>query len=415
MKDSINIFTEQECEKIQERWDKFQPRVDLITFTGDTITGQLIFTNEVEVVLYPCHDIILGTDLLKDLIYIPFSEIDNVLLRTGGPAANGLISGAIIGGGVGFLGGLVLVPGWSIIPPIVLGTLGVGGGLWIGNKIQNSNRSAILDLDQDNPEYAEEQLKLKKKAIFTDSIVLSQDINHVINHSRIMRHCFPDKHFRISFGLNVGRNVVKTDLEEMFASTTLPPMNEYRHEPLAIEFYDFSWRFQDRFIVGGQLFLNMGYTYLWSDYNYSSSHYDEIYYNYTIQLFEGRLYFDYVFRPVDRFFTKHFEFLAGGGIIFASPSVNFNYGYTSETMGDWGVSEFDNSCNIKGVQLRSAFHYYPFPGFSLSAGLEGNLHQSITIPARELPTSAPGVTISMPEHKLNFSAFRFKIGASLYF
>ena len=404
-------FTEFEWKKIQKRWDKYQPRANVILLTGDTITGQLIYANENKVILYPSDKIMLNTDQFADLIYVPIKDIDEIFLMKGGPVSTGLITGIIIGGGTGFLIGVLIGQGWTILPAILLSTGGAAGGAWLGSKVQRSVRTSTLKMDKDGSDYKRKNAKLQRSAVYRDSLTYYQDIYQMIDHSKAMRRCFPKKHFRVSFGISMGFNTTKDDLTEMLESTTLPPMDEFRHGPLAFEFYDFSWRFASRYIAGVSMFLNKGsYTYLFhSDYsNNGSSHY-----SYDIQVFGAQIYGDYVIKPVNRFFTKPIEFTAGVGILLGSPVITFNYGYYFDN--DEFYYRYNENHNIFGVQLRAAFYYYPFPGFSVSIGLQGNIYENVIIPAMILPTHDPAVSVDIPEHKLHFSSLRVKSGISIYF
>ena len=404
-------FTESEWKKIQKRWDKYQPRADIILLTGDTITGQLIYANENKIVLYPGNSIMLNTDQFADLIHVTIKDIDEIFLMKGGPASVGLVTGIIIGGTSGFLIGVLVGQGWTILPAILLGTGGAAGGAWLGAKVQRLVRTSTLEMDKDGSGYKRKQAKLHRSAVYRDSMMYFQDIYQMMDHSKIMRRCFPKKHFRVSLGLSAGFNTTKDDLTEMLESTKLPPMNEFRHKPLAFEFYDFSWRFANRYIAGVSMFVNSGsYTHLYySDYTDNSS----LYYNYDIQFYGVLIYCDYTIKPVSRFFTKPIEFTTGVGISYASPTVIFHYSYAYDY--DEFFYEYHEMHNIFGVQLRAAFYYYLFPGLSVSIGLQGNIYQNITIPAMVLPTHDPAVTIDIPEHKLHFSSLRVKSGISIYF
>ena len=404
-------FTKLEWEKIQKRWDKYQPRTDIVLLAGDTITGQLIYANEYEIVLYPSNKIMLNTDQFAELIHVPIKDIGEVYLMKGGLTSTGLITGIIVGGVSGFVVGMLVGQGWTIIPAIILGTSGAAGGAWLGSKIQKSLRTSSLDMEKSGSDHKRKKTKLRRSAVYRDSLIYYQDIYQMTDNSKPMRRCFPKKHFRVSFGVSMGFNTTKDDLTEMFESTTLTPMDEFRHEPLAFEFYDFSWRFLNRYIAGVSIFLNKGnYTYLFhSDYYNNGSSY----YSYTIQMFGAHIYGDYVIKPVNRFFTKPIEFTAGMGILYSSPSVTFNYSYYFDS--DEFYYRYNENHNILGVQLRAAFYYYPFPGFSISFGLQGNIYEKVTIPAMVLPTHNPAVTHNIPEHKLQFSSIRIKSGISIYF
>jgi len=140
-------------------------------------------------------------------------------------------------------------------------------------------------------------------------------------------------------------------------------------------------------------------------------------YDCLIDFTEHRIYTEYAFIHVDRYFTKKYELLAGAGYLMGRPEWSCSYYFNDYTDPDNWI--YDNAYhfqedNLHGVQLRSAFHYYLFPGFSLWTGLEANLFKPWTIETVEFPTSDPGINISFEEHTLNFSSVRFKFGVSIY-
>jgi len=202
----------------------------------------------------------------------------------------------------------------------------------------------------------------------------------------------------------------------MIQSTQLPGIKLHRHGPFAFEFFDLSWRFKERFIVGGQLAVNLdNYSYM-SYFNYNSEDPNKVEYVYSMNLAEYRIYGEYPLIPLSRLFTRRTEFLIGGGIIISSPNPRLVYFYVPDpALGDVEYIENYDTQNILGAQIRSAFHYYAFPGFSLFAGVEGNFYQNLTMADLELPTNNTGVDIRIPEHKLQYSSFRIKVGASIYF
>jgi hypothetical protein len=139
-------------------------------------------------------------------------------------------------------------------------------------------------------------------------------------------------------------------------------------------------------------------------------------YNYALMLSDLNLYMEYVIHPVDRFFTRRSEFLVGGGLIYSMPQVYFSY-YVEEPM-NWDQPSYNPqytdrnySTSLPGLQVRAAYHYYPFRNFSLSGGLLVNLYQNLDVP-EQLTWDG---TLILRAHQLNYSTVRLKIGAHLYF
>ncbi len=403
-------FDSTEWESINARWEKLRPGIIVVLNNKDTISGQLIYSQETQIVLYTGQGSIFNNLNEEELQEIPLKNIDHIIYDKGGPKYTGLISGALSMGAAGTVGGLVLAGGWSYIPGVILGGIGTGGGAWAGNKMQKASRKKTI--------LPGEFYSLKSKALLAEKIRLPGALDLLVTKSPLVRKVFPDKHLRISFGLNAGPNTIKKELISIFESSSLPEMTEYRSGSFAFDFFDLSWRLNDKFILGAQIHLNMdSYTYLfYSEYFYNNPPANDIYYSYDIQLYESRIYCEYAIKPVNRYFSKKHELLVGGGIIFSNPIVDFSYSYVpNEFSGNNEYIKKYTDKTVIGAQARAAFHYYPFPGFSLFGGAEINVYQNLAIESYTLPTSDPGIYHTIPEHKLNFSALRLKVGASMYF
>ncbi len=121
--------------------------------------------------------------------------------------------------------------------------------------------------------------------------------------------------------------------------------------------------------------------------------------------------------PVDRFFTRRHEILAGAGFIASFPRIGF-YSYR-ELQGDPYFSEdaeMGETNKPLGMQLRAFYHYYPFRNVSVSAGLEVNFYQDLKVPAVFFPSDeAVDLPPLLEAHELNYSSLRFKLGLHLYF
>ncbi len=400
-------FTPNDWININKRWEDLKPKIEVFMNNGDTITGQLAYVKDNQIVVFTGYGLLLDNIDTSCLIDIPLDTIKYILYNKGGSKHIWMIAGAISLGVAGSLGGLTLYGGWSYIPGIVLGGLGTGGGALIGNKIQKSSKTETI--------YPGEKSVLKESAILSGKMDLPNNIDLLLASSRAVRKVFPDKHLRISFGMSIGPDMVNKGLTDMIESTSLPEITEYRYGPIAFEFFDISWRFNDRLILGGQIYLNRGdYTYLfYSEYHYNNPPVKNISYNYNIQFFESRIYCEYAIKPITRFFTKKHELLLGVGILTSHPYIDIDYAYVPDGNIEYIGNKSDKT--VSGVQARSSFHYYPYPGFSLFAGVEANFYKGLTIQEINLPTATPGISINIPSHKLNFSTVRLKIGTSIYF
>jgi len=403
-------FTNFELEKIQTRWEKYNPPVDVVLLNGATITGELLSACKTEIIIYSGKDIVPERSKTDEMVHISMTEIDRVHIRKGAFASIGIITGASIGGGIGIFFGTILAFSGSYFLPVLVATLSLAVGGSLGSKIQNVNRESVLKLDPGSSEYKIELAKLQKLAVFSDSsLVYPTDIHSMLMSSRLMRSGFPDKHLRISFTRSIGPNNYGNAIKEMLESTTFPSTEYHTIPPLikGFELLDFSWRFSDRYIVGGQFIANFDTRNIFQTGYYNNEKYS---YFYRFDFVSKNIYSEYAFRPLNRFFTKPYELLLGGGVIFASSSREVGYNSLSY-YGEIPKETYP----VYGAQLRTAFHYYLYPGFSLSAGLEGTFIENLSVPALSLPTSDPDIRISLPEHNLKFSSVIFKIGASIYF
>ena len=93
---SFDDFSIDEQEKIEERWRKFQPRIELILLSGDTISGQLVYVDDTELIIYQGHEIIFNPDISENLLHLSIGEISQILVQEGGLPAKGIIIGAIL-------------------------------------------------------------------------------------------------------------------------------------------------------------------------------------------------------------------------------------------------------------------------------------------------------------------------------
>lgn len=407
--DSEYGLTISEWDRVNERWSKFQPRITVVTLAGDTIMGQLISASSEGITVFqgdslPFSDIIEGKTE-----EINVDDIHEIIFTKGGDHSIAVVSGVIVGGGIGLIAGILLAQGWSIIPPIVLGTGLATGGAFLFKAIDNNGRTLMLNAD-DTPTKKRRYLgKLAENAVLTDGYVADGSFNQFAKMSRSVRKAFPDKHFRISTGISKGPIFFEKGIDKMILAASMPPVVSYSMIPY-IDLVDLSWRFSDRFIAGGQVLIttdNPG-----EFRNYSS---DSIKYYGSILNSEQRLYFEYSPWPVTRAFAKKFELLLGTGVVFTESGFSIYYAYRPE----YSVQDIwiDRSyyASLMGLHLRSALHYYFMPGFSVSAGVEGNIMQRLQIESFQLPSSVPSEQFTIPDSRINFSNFRFKAGVNIYF
>jgi len=351
---------------IQNRWIESQPMIIVFTDSGTQYTGQPIHAAYDTLYLLPGNKLPVGADWPDEMLRIPFNEIEEVLLQRG------------------------------------------------GNKLTRSNVADGLGFPQTDRFYSKPFQALRKASIYSDTLVLALALEEAFPHSQILRQVYPAKRIRISVGLGIGGNRFARDAEEALRQSPLPhPESSYENRAY-IDPVDISVRFWNRFFLGGQYRVNNSTTSIYA-YNYGQN--ADINYDCYIHFTEHRIYGEYAFIHVDRYFTKRYELLAGAGYLMGRPEWSCFYYYNDYTDPENWIYEnaqYVQEDKLHGVQLRTAFHYYLFPAFSLWTGLEANLFKSWTVEALEFPSSDPEITIPMEEHTLNFSSVRFKFGVSIF-
>ncbi len=361
-----NSLNPEQEQAIQNRWLESQPIILLRTDSGRQYTGQPIHAALDSVYLLPGSALPVGPEWYKDLQRISLNEIEEVLLQRG------------------------------------------------GSRLTRSNIAEDLGIPQSDRFYSKPFQALRRASVYEDSLIMPGNLEEAFKHSKVLRQVFPAKRIRISVGLGIGGQGAGGDAQEALRQSQLPyPDNSYGNRAF-IDPVDVSVRFLDRWIVGGQYRVNNSSEII---YAYGNEQNVDRNYDYYFEFTEHRIYSEYAWIHVDRYFTKKYELLVGAGYLLGRPEWSMNYNFNDTSDPDnwlyenvWHVQEG----KLHGVQLRSAFHYYLFPGFSLWSGLEVNYFKPWTIETVEFPTPNPGVDISLEEHRLNFSSVRIKFGVSIY-
>jgi len=361
-------FDKQDWTAIESRWMECQPATIAYLKSGEIVSGQQIFTNEDSIYLYPFTGLPIGPQWKGHLIVIHVNDIDSLLFQKG------------------------------------------------GNKMTRSKQAESYLFPVPDARFSEPHLLLRKESVYSDTLVYPHQLDRAIKYSTVLRHAFPQKRIRISFGLGFGGDVVTEDILEMLGGTSLPyPHDSYGGSNVSAELLDLSVRFRDRIIVGGQLLARQIESGVYS-YSYNSMR--EVNYSYSLNFREHRIYGEYAILHTDRYFLRRFEVLAGVGLLISKPEIRFSYShYNTEDFdnvygGNWYYNYEDL---LLGAQLKATIHYYIIRGLSIWTGLEANLYPTFIVPAQEISVSGIEDTILLPEHGLNFSCVRFKLGISLYF
>ncbi len=374
-------FTPKDLQHISKRWSKYHPMAEVLLHNGDTLKGQPIHFNMEEFYIFPADSLPLGIE--DQLKVIPSVDIERIWLTRGGTSTAAQTGGALIGVGAGI--GLGFLIGGPVGAVIGGNLLGVGLGL-SGKAIHKAASNEEIYLDSSSPDYENDLMKLRNWSVFEDSLFYTGDLEKLPDHSAVVRRAFPQKHLRITLGLNGGLNGLEKDLQNAIQSSGLPPWEFYNPRNLGFEYLDFSWRFNHQWILGGGIMTNS------SNMAYTSGNANNIYYNYTVNQSDFRIYLEYAFSPVNRYFTDRTEFLVGGGAIIGRPEILLNYNfYNPDTdYSDYYYSTETNT--IFGFQVRAEYYFYLFRNFSLSGGAELNLYQNLKMPALEtVPPARPSL------------------------
>ncbi len=408
--DSVSFSPEQQ-EKILKRWIWYQPSVTVALKGGDTLVGQPIHFNMEEFLVYSSDSLPLGME--GHLSVIPVDEIERVWITRGGRITISQTAGIVLGiaGGAG----LGLAIGGPVGALIGGNLLGVGGG-FAGKAIYRSASNEEVCLNPGSLDYEKDLQKLRTWSVFEDSLIHTDDLEKLPEYSEAVRRAFPKKHLRITMGINCRLiSSMEKSVKEVIKSSGLPDGYKSYGSPFGLEYLDFSWRLRPHWIVGGGFMRELGGL---ENYSYYSSYSEttvNTYSSYWVDLTDFRFYTEYVLNPVNRFFTTNSEFLFGAGLIISLPTTSYDYSeYDPLSADHWSVYLYEKH-TIPGIQLRAAYHIYLSRNFSLSGGLEANLYQSLKLPGLEPPADYDGEYYGFRDHSLNYSSFRLKLGAHLYF
>jgi hypothetical protein len=361
-----NGFDHDKWMSVMNRWIRAQPAVVLKSDSGTQYYGQPIHASADTLYLYASTGFPVGPDWLNELDAIPLNIINEVLMQKG------------------------------------------------GNRVTRSHRAVSLVVPSTNRLQDPAFNFVRRGSVYSDSLVSPNELGDAFPHSKVLRQAFPDKHFRLSIGLGFGGNRATGDAEEALGSSPLPNPYEGYGRSATLDFLDLSWRFHDRFIVGGELFSRRLNSNIYGD-NYGVE--QSMSYNYALSFMEQRIYAEYAIFHVDRYFTRRTEVLAGAGLLMGEPMVSMSYYYSDYSDPDnifYGDITYTQEDNLFGFQLSGTYHIYFFPGLSLWTGLEVNLYKPWIVEAVEFPTSDPDVPMLLQEHSLSLSGMRLKFGVSIY-
>lgn len=255
----------------------------------------------------------------------------------------------------------------------------------------------------------EEMMKLRERMVFEQDYAVYNTLEEAFPHSKTLTKAFPDKFLRISFGVGASPDRIIKSLNEDFEDSDLNNDDYFLTQILSVDLLDLSVRLFDRYLIGVQFFARP-----YSNYFYGYGYGPNSGYNYSfnIRFTEHRLYAEYAFFHVDRYFTRRFEVLAGVGALLGQSDWSLYYNLNHEF--DYQEIIYGKEENIFGGQVRLSANYYLFPGLSVWAGAEVNIYPDLPIEAMSFPSENPGQPYLFPATSINYSSFRFKLGLSFY-
>jgi hypothetical protein len=362
----LSEFSPDKWDHIEKRWLDSQPVVIVYTRSQHILSGQLIHASSDSVFIYPGTGLPVGPEWPSDLVSIHVKDINHVLLQTG------------------------------------------------GNKVWRKKRSKSLVFPSSNPAFSEPHIILHAGSVYEDSLYKPDVLEEAFAFSHVLRQAYPKKRFRYSIGANFGGDVVMDEIRKAMDESGLPGPDYDWSNNNTLEFLDFSVRLTNRLFLGASLLSRNTNSHV-SGYAYNEVW--DIGYDYHLDYREHRIYTEYTLLSPDRYFYRKFEVIAGAGLLLARPEWGMGYNYWDVQNPDYDADPyqyFSHSANLLGLQLKTAFHYYLFPGLSIWSALDVNLNQPFVVPEQELPTTPDLDPILLPEHELGFSSVRFKLGLSLY-
>lgn len=352
---------------IENRWRESQPVVVVYTRSGEVVAGQQIYASSDSLFILPEDRLPVGTQWADDLRTVNVNEIDSVLFQEG------------------------------------------------GNKLGRDKKANVLVFPTLNARYSEPHVQLRNGSVYKDSLLDLPDLEVAISQSKVMRKAFRQKRIRYSMGVSFGSDVISNELQSMLEKSSLPQFYESYGGYINGEFLDLSFRVLDRLIIGGSLLTRTSYT---NVYGNSNDQVSALSYNLNVDYREHKVYAEYAIVKTDRFFSRRFEVLAGTGLLIGLPEWNLGFNYYNfedpeAYFDEYGHQNYEDI--LLGLQLKAAFHYYFFPGFSIWTAMDLNLTQPFVVPEQEFIILGIEEPIVLPEHKLGYSGIRFKLGLSIYF
>lgn len=413
----------QDWRKMNERWQPYATLVYVLKTDGTSIEGQLTWMSDSLMMIGKSMDLPNGLMNPDDFMMIPVSDIISMKVRLGGHPYQGLITGMLAGVIPGFVTGVILAQGWTIIPAIVFGVVTAGGGGVAGSWVQKAGRRHTFDI-QAVELAGRTARRLKKSALFPVELIrlpfrsdeaLLPDFEKLVQLSPTIRRAFPDNPFSISISTSLMTNSVRKRLQNWFSSPLWGPSDPYYEMRIGLQ-ADLSRRIGKRFQAGMlfQLFPgDISSSYFnnnlpkWN-VNYSYNHHFE---QTTLGIYGG-----WLLQPADRYWAKRLEGSIQIGAAVSDVYEHFYFQWNANDHYETGGETFIRKHHVQpGAMMRMKSSWYLIPGFSIDAGLEGFLIKRIQFEERTvLPETSYGPAY-VSQHKLNFSNIQAFLGLSAHF
>jgi len=413
----IGQFTPQQWSWMEKRWNQYITWLDIHTTGGQTHSGQLIRLDSASVLIQPDHQIVTNPESPSNWISIPLDQISDIDVKRGGHPYQGLLIGGVAGAPPGIIGGAILAMGWSIIPPIVLGTITTVAGGWVGQKIQQKSRTGHYDF-ADTASKSRFVTRLQTRALLdpfdsTDAPLPSP--NSQILAYRLSPLIYPVNPWSLSLRTGPLTNRVRDHLMRWYDGYIWGPVSKYYEYQIAVDL-GIARRVDPRMQIGLQFNMVPGDV----GYFYIDKHLPDFDISYNMNLhFEQQslgLFAGYLLQPCGRFMDHRLEGSINGGIAVSHIFEHFYLQWNRISQYEQSGETFTRTSRfIPGLFMMLDADYYLIPGISINAGITGYWFQKADFGQRDvLPETVKG-PLYIPAYRVQFSNIQAMIGVKVHF
>lgn len=411
-----------EWDKMNKRWQPYATQVDIQLNDGSTVAGQLSWMSDELMMIRTRVGLPEGWLYPGDHKMVRIGDIASMKVRLGGHPYKGLIIGMVAGVVPGFVTGLILAQGWTILPAIIFGTVTAAGGGVSGSLLQKAARRETFEMAEGDLT-VKNLNQVRKTALFPQEKpslnepghrISLTDFERLVTQSPTLQRAFPVNPWSLSIHSSVMTNSVRKRLQNWYMSPLWGPSDPYFETRIGLE-ANLSRQLGKRFQAGLLLNLFPGdisssfFTKNLPDWNVNYS------YNHHFKQTTAGLYGGWILHPVHRFWARRLETSLQAGIVVSDVYEHFYFQWSANNDYTRSGETFIRQHNFQpGAMLRINSSWYLIPGFSIDAGLEGFWIKKIQFDQRDvLPETAFGPTY-IGQHRLNFSNLQGYLGVAIH-